>query len=38
VNEVSALPVSEKAELKNGELDLLLPVNGMALIEVASMK
>jgi xylan 1,4-beta-xylosidase len=38
LNEESALPVSEKAELKNGELDLLLPVNGMALIEVASMK
>jgi xylan 1,4-beta-xylosidase len=34
LNEASALSPPAKARLKNGELDLTLPVNGLALIEI----
>jgi xylan 1,4-beta-xylosidase len=38
LNESSALPPPEKIALKNGQLDLSLPVNGLARIEVADVK
>ena len=38
LNESSALPARERIALKNGQLDISLPVNGLALIEVADVK
>jgi xylan 1,4-beta-xylosidase len=38
LNHSSALPAPENAELKNGQLDLLLSVNGLALIEITNLK
>jgi xylan 1,4-beta-xylosidase len=38
LNEYSALRAPEKITLKNGQLDLSLPVNGLALIEVVAVK
>ena len=38
LNASSALPTPEKIQLKDGQLDLSLPVNGLALIEVENMK
>jgi xylan 1,4-beta-xylosidase len=38
LNESSALRAPEKTELTNGQLDLSLPVNGLALVEVAGVK
>lgn len=37
LNAASALPAPEDVRLKNGELDLLLPVNGLALIEIKDL-
>jgi xylan 1,4-beta-xylosidase len=34
LNQASALPAPEQLRLKNGELELSLPVNGLALIEI----
>jgi xylan 1,4-beta-xylosidase len=34
LNEASALPVPEKTTLNDGQMDLRLPVNGLALIEI----
>jgi len=38
LNASSALPTPEKIQLKDGQMDLSLPVNGLALIEVENMK
>ena len=38
LNESSALPAPERTQLKDGQLDLSLPVNGLALIEVAGVQ
>ncbi len=35
LNQASALPVPERRNLKNGELEISLPVNGLALIEIS---
>ena len=35
LNEASALPAAEKRRLENGILELTLPVNGLAVVEVA---
>lgn len=35
MNKASALPAPEQSELENGQLELVLPVNGLAVIEIS---
>jgi hypothetical protein len=36
LNRASALPEPERVKLKNGVLELVLPMNGLALVEISS--
>ena len=38
LNEASALPPPEQQRLRDGQLDISLPVNGLALIEITDLK